>query len=242
MKPPRYLLREAMLLRMLKPLPPGNFLEIGYGSGALLLTLAQRGYWGDGYDFSADAEQAARALLEKNEVSKVRLLSELKQAAGYDYLFFFEVIGYWKNPSQEISGLKTQLKNGGRLFFSFTSKHAAGFAEKVTGDMNCFTREDIIDMVSQDQDLSIEAIWNYGFPLANCLKPLLNLYHFVRSKTRSQDIETDIRQSGLAGRSAIIRLASFLINPITIYPFAKLQFFFRNTDLGTGYLVMVRRR
>lgn len=242
-KPPRYLLREAMLLSMLSGLPTGRFLEIGHGSGNMLQTLADLGYWGEGYDFSETARAAARDLLVSNCSAKVRLIRELPDEGPYDYIFFFEVIGYWNDPIREITRLKDLLSSSGKLVFSFTAKKSGGFAEKATGNMACFTREEIVAML-EHVPLRTLAIRNYGFPLSNLMKPFLNIFYYVKSKcgNNSNDLDADVKHSGMASRHLTVRLASIIINSFTIYPFLKLQHLFKDSDLGTGYIVIAGKK
>jgi SAM-dependent methyltransferase len=240
LKPPRYLLREATVRKILKKMTPGNFLEIGYGEGNMLVTLAHLGFWGDGYDFSEGARQKAELLLRRKRVMAVSLLEILNTEMRYDYIFFFEVIGYWKNPAEEIAFLTTLLKPGGRIIFSFSDKRTRGYAEKLTGDMKCFTRQEILNLLERDLGLRVDLLWNYGFPLANLLKPFLDIFHLLRSHAAGadEDEEKDIKNSGLAQQYLAVKLISIVLNPVTIYPFAVFQFLFKNTDLGNGYVVV----
>ncbi len=263
MKPPRYLLREYSLTQLLRTIPVGNFLEVGFGSGQMLLTLSKMGYMGSGYDFSTKAHQEAKQLLAKCDHVNITLLSELDTEKQYDSILFFEVIGYFKDPVKELLDYKKILKSNGKVIFSFTNKNSAGFAEKATGAMNCFTREEIIKILER-ANFKVELIWNYGFPLSNILKPFLNFFHFLRvkrsersksGKRSKKDIRVkthkkidhhhnvrveDVKKSGLAHNFLLIKIISFFLNPITIYPFAKIQTYFKNTDLGNGYLVVAK--
>jgi SAM-dependent methyltransferase len=240
LKPPRYLLREATVKKILKKLTPGKFLEIGYGEGNMLLTLAHSGFWGDGYDFSERARQKAEMLLRRNRITEVTLLETLNAEIRYDYIFFFEVIGYWKSPAKEISFLTKLLKPDGKIIFSFSDKRTRGYAEKLTGDMKCFTRQEILNLLEKNLGLRVDLLWNYGFPLANLLKPFLDIFHLLRSHATgaNKDEEKDIKNSGLAQRYFAVKLISIVLNPVTIYPFAVVQSFFKNTNLGNGYVVV----
>jgi SAM-dependent methyltransferase len=233
LKPPRYLLREATVKKILKNLKPGKFLEIGYGEGNMLVTLADSGFWGDGYDFSEGARQKAEMLLRRTGITEITLLEHLNVEVRYDYIFFFEVIGYWKSPSKEISSLAKLLNPDGKLIFSFSDKRTRGYAEKLTGDMKCFTRQEILNMLEKDLGLRVDLLWNYGFPLANLLKPFLDIFHLLRSHAAgaNEDEEQDIKNSGLAQRYFAVKLISIVLNPVTIYPFAVVQSFFKNTNL-----------
>jgi SAM-dependent methyltransferase len=239
-KPPRYLLREAALKRILRRLPPGKFLEVGYGSGQTLLTLSNAGFWGHGYDFSEESRREAERLLREKHVTAITLLEDLEIHERYDYIFFFEVIGYWEDPAAELSRLKDRLNAEGKIIFSFTNKRHEGHAEKATGDMKGFTRKEMLRMLEQDAGFTVDTVWNYGFPLANLLKPFLDVFHRLRSRSNigDKDAARAIKESGLATRIPLVNMVSLVLNPVTLYPFTLLQFLFKNTDLGSGYIVV----
>jgi SAM-dependent methyltransferase len=240
MKPPRYLLRESLLKTILGQLKPGKFLEIGYGEGHMLVTMARLGYWGDGYDFSNTAKEMARNLVKKHDITKINLLDRIDPEIRYDYILFFEVIGYWKDPANEIARLKALLNPGGKIIFSFSNQRFEGYAEKVTGNMKCFKRDEIIRMLEDKTGLKVELIWNFGFPLVNVTKPVLDYYHRWRVQSRPAGINMveDIKGSGLSSQLILVNLVSMLLNPVTIYPFTVIQSLFRKTDLGNGYIVV----
>jgi SAM-dependent methyltransferase len=241
MKPPRYLLREAVVKKILRHRERGRFLEIGYGQGQMLVTLAGMGFRGDGYDRSRPARRAAEDLLRSRGVTGITLLDELNDGAEYDYILFFEVLGYWQDPAREMARLGRRLKPGGAMIFSFSNQRSAGHAEKRTGEMQCYTRSQVIAMVEGGAGLVVDQCWNYGFPLTNMLKPVLDLFHRIRPRGGPEDREQEADNSGLAGRFLPVRLASLILNAVTISPFVVMQDLFRDSDLGTGYVVVAEK-
>jgi SAM-dependent methyltransferase len=240
MKPPRYLLREAVVKKILRHRERGRFLEIGYGQGQMLVTLAGMGFRGDGYDRSRPARRAAEDLLRSRGVTGITLLDELNDGAEYDYILFFEVLGYWQDPAREMARLGRRLKPGGAMIFSFSNQRSAGHAEKRTGEMQCYTRSQVIAMVEGGAGLVVDQCWNYGFPLANMLKPVLDLFHRIRPRTAG-DREQEVGCSGFGATFLPVRLAALVFNSITIFPFVALQALFRDSDLGTGYVVVAEK-
>jgi hypothetical protein len=109
--------------------------------------------------------------------------------------------------------------------------------------MKCFTRKEILGMLEQELGFKVDLVWNYGFPLANLLKPFLNVFHRLRSLSKSggDDSAREIKESGLAMRFLPVKAVSILLNPFTIYPFALMQLLFKNTDLGSGYIVVAEK-
>jgi SAM-dependent methyltransferase len=240
-KPPRYLLREDVVKRIMRPLARGRFLEVGCGQGQMLATLAGLGFRGDGYDRSPDARTAAAGLLSRRGVEGVRLLDELEERSYYDYILFFEVLGYWADPAGEIGRLAELLRPGGKMIFSFSNRRTAGAAEERTGNMRCYTRSEVLTIVRGTAGLVVERCWNYGFPLTNILKPVLDLYHRFRTGQGPGDRELAVDRSGLSDRFLPVRVAAILFNRVTTWPFALLQSLFRDTDLGTGYVVVAAK-
>jgi SAM-dependent methyltransferase len=240
MKPPRYLLREAVVNRVLDESLPGRFLEIGYGNGQMLVTLARRGLTGAGYDVSSEARERAAHTLESQGIRTVSLLRELEGHGTFDYVLFFEVIGYWLEPARELARLKALLSPQGKLIFSFTNSAQGGAAEKLTGDMRTFSRAEIESLLASSGFVP-ERIVNYGYPLTNLLKPGLDFFHVLRDRLKLRDADRlEMQKSGLSDRYFTTRIAGALFNPITIQPFVYAQHWFRDSDRGTGYLVVAR--
>lgn len=237
MKPPRYLLREFMVLRVLKALPPGRFLELGYGEGGMLIALAQLGFSGVGFDPSPQAREAAQAALTNANVTDVRLVDALPENERFDYVLMFEVFGYLEDPRAYLESLKAVMHDDTLLIFSFTNSAHHGDAEVLTGDMACFSREEVEGLLSAAGYTAIEII-NYGFPLTNLLRPLLDRYYRSRNAAGKCG---GVAESGLHFRKSRLRRAGFLVNRVTLAPFAFLQLAFKNSDLGTGYLALARK-
>jgi SAM-dependent methyltransferase len=241
MMPPRYMLRKATVLELLRGRQPGKFLELGHGGGEMLITLARLGFRGVGYDISPLAREVAGAKLAGAGISGVTLATE-PPAGPFDYIFFFEVIDYWDDPVAELRRLAKELTPGGRLIFSFLNLRQQGAADRLTGNNRGFTRDDVLGFLEQAA-LEAEAFWNYGYPLANLIKPGLNLYHRARAVLRPQsDTGEAMRESGLFEKQVATQIAGALFNPVILAPFERAQRWFRGGDRGSGYVVLARPR
>jgi hypothetical protein len=152
------------------------------------------------------------------------------------------VIGYWQHPLEELKRLKTYLKNQNSiLMLSFTSKASRGYAEQIEGNMRCFDVHEVTHLLKQSGYL-VDTLWNYGFPLANLLKPLLNLYHRLKEAlhTVPRTQQTQMEQSGLRQEPYSLRLIFFIMEHVILGPFALMQLLFKTSHLGTGYVVLAR--
>jgi SAM-dependent methyltransferase len=205
----------------------------------MLLTLSRFAKTCEGFDVSDEAKSAASDLLRRIPSKAVKILGKMPVGRTFDSVHFYEVIGYFPDPAEELRRMGRLLSPDGWLFFSFTALKAKGFAESATGRMRCFSRPEMERLLST-AGLEPVLFWNYGFPLTNILKPFLNLYHRLRAERGS--VKTEADRSGLAHKSLLFRLAGWFVNPVTLYPFCLLQTLFRGSDLGTGYIVVARRQ
>ncbi len=233
---PRYLLREFMVNRLLDDCGKGRFLELGYGAGDMLINLAAKGYLGCAYDPSAEARSLVEQRFSEQGIRQVELLDQFPDDGQFDYVMFFELIGYIDDPGAYLRTLRDRLEESGRVVFSFTNIRHKGTAEERTGGMECFSREEIEGMLDES-GFRVERMVNYGFPLSNVLRPLLHLYH--RLKTPEPE-DKQVARSGLNHVSRSGGVLRLLLNRYTLLPFSLLQLLFSGTDLGTGYIVVAR--
>jgi hypothetical protein len=125
------------------------------------------------------------------------------------------------------------------MMFSFTNARHAGAAERASA-MRCFTPTQIRGFC-EEAGLRVDSMINYGFPLTNVMKPVLDLTTWYRHRKDDGMTEQErVRASGFGHRHASTRLAATLFNSRTIRPFLYVQRAFAGTDLGTGYVVLAR--
>ena len=243
MKPPRYLLREAVVRQLLLDFKVEKVLELGYGRGEMLLTLAGCGLRGVGFDPSADARIHAQQRLDAAGVNSFVLKDEYPLGCRFDAVLFFEVIGYCDDPVAWLRGHRQILKHGGRIIFSFTNDRHQGIAEKVLGRMRCFNKQQMLIMLAE-AGYRVDQFVNYGFPLANLLRWVRALAYVGRRHASSADnpCRRQVDRSGFVPTAGWIRAGNALFNSCLIRPFIWLQGLFRNTSAGTGFVVVASPR
>lgn len=244
MNAPRYLLRLKIIKEALKKMRVTRFLELGYGQGELLLEMARQGYKGDAYDPSQPARQSAMGLLTKHNAQGIRLLEAMPMAPfvehRYSVILFFEMVGYVENPEKWLNGLSDLLEDEGCLLFSFTNSKHCGPAERANGDMRCFSRSEM-RLILDRAGYSGEII-NYGFPLTNMLRPFLHIGGFMKLRRQVRSHQDAVYSSGQAASGLITKALYGWFSPVLVRPFIALQSYFKNTDAGTGYLVVAQKR
>lgn len=234
--PPRYLFREFIIKRVMKNLPKGRFLEIGYGKGDLLLTLSQNGFYGDGFDFSELAFEKAKNLLDAHHCREIELLKGLPQNDSYDYILFFEVIGYFSDPTEKLKSFLKLIKKNGHIIFSFV-REDAGYSPAATGNMRFFSKSEILTLL-ENCGYTLIDIYNYGFPIVNLLRPLHTLAHKRTKVGEGNSSETPIEETGLHPNSTLFKIAGLILNKLCLLPFFYFQILFKNSSLGNGFVVV----
>ncbi len=243
MKPPRYLLREAVVRQLVLELGSTKVLELGYGRGEMLLTLAECGLHGVGFDPSDAARTHAQQRLDAAGVKTFVLADAYPEVDSFDAVLFFEVIGYVADPVAWLRHCRRILKQGGRIIFSFTNSRHQGIAEEVTGQMRCFSKDEM-QAILADAGYRVDRIINYGFPLANLLRFVRALAYVGQSHASTTDSQRQgqVESSGFVLSGRWIRAGTALFNSCLMRPFVWLQRLFRNTSAGTGFVVVASPR
>ncbi len=239
---PRALLREHVINRLIfKRQMIDPILEIGYGKGELFLQLAKAGRVIEGYELSIKAAQALKQQIEFDELSKAKTIPNLPNKGSYRTIIACEVIGYIDDPKSWLSKLSSLLATDGWIILSFTNKRHIGRAEILSGNMVGFEKTEI-EKLARTTGYDLIHCVNYGYPLTNLLRPLLNyLYEQSAKSSPKKSDEEEVVRSGDGRKGLLTTFSEILLNQITILPFAWLQRFFSGGSLGTGFVVALRR-
>jgi SAM-dependent methyltransferase len=248
---PSYILRRAIILDLLATYPPGLVLEIGSASGALLYDLAQRGFFGLGVEQSSEALAVATQIL--TNVSAFRVVDRLPEdeIEHYDYVLAFEVLEHIEEDQAALQTWASYLKRGGILMISVPARHHRWNASDVwAGHYRRYERTGIGTRVD-NAGFDVLATYSYGWPLSNLLEPIGAWVHGRQLKRAAHANALPVldKQSRTA-RSGIQRTVEARLYPMYANWFGAaifsicsyLQQRVSSTDLGTGYLVLARKR
>lgn len=240
MLPPRYLLREAAILKLLEVDGPGRFLEIGCGGGEFLVTLGRRGWSGAGTDLSVNARAQSRTRLAEERITSVTVLDEIPVSERFQRVFLFEVLGYATDPMDLLRTCGDLLGPGGKVLLSFVRPNA-GYWDRVLQGMRCFAPAEVADLAREAGLVPARTV-NYGFPLANALVPVMNTVHAIRlARTSGADEGRGATETGLYHTASPMSPFALVSNRVTLAPFAWLQQAFAATSLGNGFLMEMHR-
>lgn len=232
----RYLCRKALLLRIISRQTTRRFLEVGFGLGDWMLTLADLGFTGVGVDLSAEAVNRMNALMRPKSLRVLRAdILQVDMSEKFDWVFAFEVLEHMKDDELAIRRVSDLLKPNGRLVLSvpahmrYWTRH-----DEAAGHFRRYERADLTQKLSRN-GFRVELAWCYGFPLSNLLG---HFRSFAAPELRSLDMRERTIISGVR-RPIYERLGQLLsclvalVLPVQLW----LQNRFLISDIGDGYVV-----
>lgn len=238
---PRYLLRLAMIERMLLDLPDKtqSVLEVGPGRGDIadFLHLARPSA---NLVLCENSEQAHEHLLDRFKGTPgISIVSELRdiEKETFDVVMLFEVLEHIEDDAGFLTHLLAPLRPGGTLILSVPAymkkwQHQDEWA----GHVRRYEYNEIIERLAQ-AGVECSKVHDFGFPFMSLIQPLKHVYY--RMATRSGTTQSTAEKTAASGvdRSALVSILSALVKPV-LSVFAVAQLPFRNRRLGDGFVVV----
>jgi len=242
---PRFLLRKDLIKKILKHenVKDKSCLEIGYGSGYILAMCADFGLYCYGYDFSPHARLVAqRNILLNNDLHKRIVLfnneAEMFQKK-YDFVLAFEVLEHIENDNEAILKWIQLLKNGGKLILSVPAhKKRFNALDLSVGHYRRYDKDDFTHLITNN-NLAIEHIYSYGFPVTNITEFVSAIIVWFNRKSHNTQTKEVLTQKSFEGKTSFF--IRFISNNFVLSPFYLIQSFFIKSNLGTGYIVCTKR-
>jgi SAM-dependent methyltransferase len=216
-------------------------LEIGPGSGAFLLDLADLGFDCAAAESSPEAYAFTRATVGVGPDIELQPEIQPHWRDGFDLLVACEVLEHIEDDAGTLRAWRDLLRQGGWALISVPAHAAKWDATDVwAGHVRRYDRGPLRDRL-EESGLEVEAIESYGFPLANLVAPLRRLMH-RRGEVGGPPLAT--------ARSGVTRTWETRLFPLQaswpgrwLFQFAaQLQGRFLQRDFGNGLLAVARRR
>ena len=247
---PRYLLRRHRILKLLAPLPKGRVLEIGCGAGALLEDLSRMGFVCDAVEASESAFQLASSLHADNSEVTIHPRPRDDWDGAFDVVMAFEVLEHIEDDGEALARWRRCLKPGSHLLISVPAHQSRWNAHDVwAGHFRRYDRSQLTSLLERG-GFEVAHFECYGFPLADIIQPLraaISSRHLKRVEAASGSRHS--RAAGTAD-SGVMRVTETRLWPVQaswlgvgiLRFFFWLQGLFGNSDLGSGYIVIGKKK
>lgn len=236
---PRYLCRKAVVLSFLDNIEHGKFLEVGMGSGDLILDLAKRKYEGLGIDISDDVIEIVQEKLKKIDCNiRTEKIDLFDVDESFGIIILLEVMEHIQDDIKAFDKIYNILNKNGYLIISVPAhKRKWDINDKWAGHFRRYERDEL-RLKLEKAGFKIIKLYSYGFPIANIAKPIRN-YLIKKESLIENNKEMNTKKSGIDRGSQ--KKFSFMINKFTMAPFLFLQKLFFDKDLGDGYVVLAKK-
>jgi SAM-dependent methyltransferase len=246
---PRYLMRRARILELMKDRPAGRLLEIGPGAGTLLIEFSRRGFQCEALESSDEARKLADKLIAASgAIAPVQARASAGWKGAFDYLFSFDVLEHIEDDEAALSSRLSWLKPGGVLLLSVPARmNLWTSGDDWAGHFRRYEREQLIALL-ETAGCFIETFECYGFPLTNVSERISALASKDSIHRGAASDDEDRKANN--DRSGIDRKPHVHMFPLLASPPGQLslrlafatQKLFLNKDWGSGYIVCARKR
>lgn len=236
---PRYLCRKDVVLSFLDDVERGSFLEVGIGSGDLILDMVKREYIGLGIDISDDAVEMVRKKVKDIDCKiRVENIDLFNITESFDIVIALEVIEHIKDDLGALKKIYNILNVNGYLIVSVPAhKKDWDINDEWAGHFRRYEKDEL-KLKLEESGFKVIKLYNYGFPIANIVGPIRN--HLIKKDSLlNENKKINTKRSGINRNSQ--KKFSFIINKFTMAPFLFLQRLFFNKDLGNGYIVLAKK-
>ncbi|MFZ2447662.1 MAG: class I SAM-dependent methyltransferase [Syntrophobacteraceae bacterium] len=242
---PRYRLRKDLVRKVLQHenLVNKTCLELGYGSGDMLLLYAELGLRAYGFDISEEALRHASTRIGNQPPlirQRITLIKEKAQIdeKRFDYIMAFEVLEHIEDDAACLGEWWNTLGEGGRLLISVPAHLSKWGANDVaTGHYRRYEKQALMNLLA-DSGFKVLYSWNYAYPLSILLDIFLQRGSGVESEDSLSKEELS-KQSGINRKKNLVN--RFVSSGFFLSPFLFMQRFFLNKDWSSAYLICAEK-
>jgi SAM-dependent methyltransferase len=232
--PPGTHLQYMYVRERLRKKPPGRFVEVGVGSGALSRVLLELGWQGIGYDVSLEAVAAARELNGKHIARgryDVRHEDWLNAEASVpsELVISSMVIEHLRSEDEAryFARCRSWLRPGGlAIVLAPASPAHWGIEDEIAGHVRRYTRQGI-ERRLRELRWAPQHIAGLTYPLSNALLPLSNVL-VKRAEAQMCALSEDERTRRSGVREVVMKtrfppVFALFLNRFALYPLHLLQ-------------------
>lgn len=182
--------RDGLIYKKLRTLPPGHTLEAGCGTGAYSFFLATNNHFVDAFDPSPIAIEALSKLCEGITVNyTVNTIENFVSSQLYDNILCSEVLEHIEDDKKALARLSSLLRTGGKMLISVpASPFLFGPEDIKSGHLRRYTKKSLVSLLNNTglQDIHI---YSYGFPILFIYAMIRNVFKCHKIISRMGKIE-----------------------------------------------------
>lgn len=211
---PRHYYREGLIIKTVNSvLPSGKILDVGCGTGSLVLKLARKGYQVVGVDISDSCIKITKNRIKKEGLTKsvsVSIGSATKinlPDSSVDGVIAGEVLEHLKDDVAAVREFSRVLKPGGVCIITVPADSSKwNMEDDIAGHVRRYTRE-VLEHLFNSQKFRFEYIRYWGFPIMRIYQKIMFIpWANMTVKKKGLDGENldTITKIGLSGVTTIV--------------------------------------
>ena len=170
LRKPGLIKRMRIALELIDPCPGKRILDVGCGSGKLVVECAKRGAEIYGIDISKNMIRIAKMFCKKNSVEAELLVGDVLKGLpeGFDFSVALGVLEYFDDPATALEKMLSSVKERGNVIFSVPSLLAFQTPiRKVylySRGVNCYfyTPKRLVKLLDRSKKVKDTEIYSYG--------------------------------------------------------------------------------
>lgn len=237
---PRHYYREKMILGVVSQMAPkGRLLDVGCGTGSLIMQLALRGYEVHGVDVSEECirrtRENLRLLVPENQIDIKKGSVERIDYPDerFDIVVAAEVLEHVENDTLTVREIYRVLKPGGVCVVTVPANPALwDISDEMAGHKRRYSKQSLLTLFAE-ASFQVERVFYLGFPL-------LRLYHrmiFLRwAEHAGRKRRCDQFQKSMTTRFGLSRWSSLILGNLF-----RIDNLFGAFPWGIGILLTARK-
>ena len=237
---PRHYYRESMLLKAVKNVPyRGRILDVGCGTGSLMIHLVRRGYEVSGIDMSEDSVKRADELLRQYAPTAKTMIKkgsadQIDFPDGmFDAVVAAEVLEHVEKDHVAVKEFYRVLKPQGLCIITVPAHpYLWDISDEMAGHKRRYSKENLLSLFNS-LSFNVEKVIFMGFPFMRLYHRLVFLRwarHINRNRTGKISSDDAATRIGLNRWTTLILGSMFRIDNL-----------FSSLPLGIGILLVARK-
>lgn len=237
---PRHYYREGLIIKGLKEaLPSGKIVDVGCGTGSLVMKLAASGYQVIGIDVSDGCINITRSrvrqagLSDKVTVSKGSAYEISVPDSSVDAVIAGEVLEHLKDDDSAVREFSRVIKPGGVCLITVPANpNLWDVWDEMAGHVRRYTRDDLISLFEKHK-FRVESLRFWGFPVMRIYHRLLCL-PWAKMTVKKKSLDGD-------NLDAITKVGLSSFVTVTLGNIFRIDNLFSRFPWGIGIVFVARK-